>query len=123
MKFDHQVFKFWREQRRLTLEEVGNAVGASKQTVSKWEAGRVTPREAKIRAIAKLFGISVYDISDLPPEPEMVNRSARLLAALEDPMFDIVIRAWDQLSGADKGELIEFIQARIHSKKSEVKNG
>lgn len=117
MKFDHQVFKFWREQRKMTLDAVGKAVGASKQTVSKWESGDVTPRAPKIRAIAKLFGISVYDISDLPPEPEMVNRSARLLAALEDPMFEIVIRAWDQLSGADKGELIEFIQQKIKKTK------
>ena len=116
MKFDYRVFKFWREQRKMTQEEVGRAVGASKQTVSKWESGSVVPRESKIRAVANLFGISVYDISDLPPEPEIVNRSNRLMKALEDPMFEIVIRAWDQLSGANKGELIEFIQSKLNKR-------
>ncbi|MBE6380067.1 MAG: XRE family transcriptional regulator [Lentisphaerae bacterium] len=113
MKFDNHVFRFWREQRMMTLEEVGAAVGASKQTVSKWENGNVIPRPAKIRAIAKLFNISVYDISDLPPEPEMVSRSAILEATLQDPMFDIIIRSWGKLTAADKGEVVEFVSNKI----------
>ena len=116
MKFDNKVFRFWREQRRMTLEEVGRAVGASKPTVSKWENGTVVPRPAKIRAIAKLFNISVYDISDLPPEPEMVSRSAILEATLQDPMFDIVLRAWCKLTAADKGEVVEFVTNKIKDK-------
>ena len=114
MKFEHKVFRFWREQRRMTLEEVGKAVGASKQTVSKWEAGQVVPRAAKVRAIAKLFNISVYDISDLPPEPEYLNKTALLDAALRDPMFDIVVQFWGKLTAADKGELIEFVSQKIN---------
>ncbi len=117
MTFDKNVFRFWRDQKRMTLEEVGRAVGASKQTVQKWEAGTVVPRRAKIQAIAKLFNISVYDISDLPPEPEFYSRSAALEAAMQDPMFEIVIKSWDRLSGGDKGELIEFIQKKLGASK------
>lgn len=116
MKFDNKVFRFWREQRRMTLEEIGKAVGASKQTVQKWEAGTVVPRAAKIRAIAKLFNISVYDISDLPPEPEIVSRSEMLENIFKDPMFDIVLRAWSKLSAADKGEVVEFVTNKIKDK-------
>lgn len=118
MKFDNKVFAFWREQKKMTLEEVGKAVGATKQTVSKWEKGTVTPRAAKIRAIAKLFDLSVYDISDLPPEPDIVSRTARLDAALKDPMFDIVLRSWAMLTAASKGELIEFIQKKLEGQKN-----
>lgn len=117
MKFENKVLRFWREQRRMTMEDVGKAVGASKQTVSKWEAGTVIPRRGKIEALAKLFGISVYDISDLPPEPELYRRSAALEAALNDPMFEIVIRSWNRLSAASKGELIEFIQSKLGASK------
>lgn len=116
MKFEYKVFRFWREQRRMTLEEVGKAVGASKQTVSKWESGLVVPRAAKIRAIAKLFNISVYDISDLPPEPEIISRSEVLESTFQDPMFDIVVRSWGKLSAAAKGEVIEFITQKINKK-------
>ena len=119
MKFDNRVFSFWREQKRITQEEVGRAVGASKQTVSKWEAGTVVPRAAKIRAIAKLFGISVYDISDLPPEPDVISRTTRLESALKDPMFEIVIRTWDSLTAGSKGELIAFIQSKLAEQKNE----
>lgn len=121
MKFDNRVFAFWREQKKMTLEEVGKAVGASKQTVSKWEKGNVTPRSNKVRAIAKLFGISVYDISDLPPEPEIISRSARLDAALKDPMFEIVLRNWDMLTAGTKGELIEFILKKLEEQKNAEK--
>ena len=118
MKFDNNVFRFWREQKKITLEEVGRIVGASKQTVSKWEKGTVIPRAAKIRAIAKMFDISVYDISDLPPEPDVISRTARLEAALKDPMFDIVIRSWDMLSSGSKGEVIAFIQQKLEDQKN-----
>lgn len=118
MKFDNRVFRFWREQRRMTLEEVGKAVGASKPTVSKWENGTVVPRPAKVRAIAKLFDISVYDISDLPPEPEIISRSEMLESIFQDPMFDIVMKAWTQLTAADKGEVVEFVTNKIKGKKN-----
>ncbi|MBE6363426.1 MAG: helix-turn-helix transcriptional regulator [Lentisphaerae bacterium] len=117
MKFDHKVFRFWREQRRLTLEECAKAVGASKASVSKWEAGTVIPRPAKIRAIAKLFNISVYDISDLPPEPEIISRTEMLEETFQDPMFDIIVRAWSKLTAADKGEVVEFISNKIKAQK------
>lgn len=117
MKFDYKVFSFWRNQRRMTLEEVGKAVGVSKQTVQKWEAGIVVPRSTKIRAIAKLFNISVYDISDLPPEPEIINRTEMLESTLQDPMFDIIVRSWGQLTAADKGEVVEFISNKIKAQK------
>jgi len=121
MKFDHRVFSFWRERKKLTLEDVGKAVGVSKQTVQKWESGNVTPRKGKIKAIAELFGISVYDISDLPPEPEILNRSAQLEAALKDPMFELVLRSWDVLTAGSKGELIEFMQKKLEEQQREKK--
>lgn len=89
--------------------------------MSKWESGQVIPREGKIKAIAELFGISVCDISDLPPEPEIINRSARLEAALKDPMFEPVLRSWDVLTAGSKGDLIEFIQKKFEEQQREKK--
>ena len=46
MKFDHKVFRFWREQRRMTLEECAKAVGASKASVSRgnWKKTKTETR-------------------------------------------------------------------------------
>ena len=38
--------------------------------------------------------------------------------AKADAMLAIVLDAWQDMSGADKGELIEFIQVRLNSKKA-----
>lgn len=120
MKFNYKIFAFWREKRKMTLEEVGNAVGVSKQTVQKWEAGQVVPRRGKIMAISKLFNIPTYDISDLAIDIEEPNsQRMRLDEALSDPMFEIVMRDWRRLSAADKGELIDFMQKKLKNRKEE----
>lgn len=116
MKFDYNIFRFWREHYKLTLEEVGKKVGVSKANVQKWEAGKVIPRRSKIYAISKLFNIDPYDISDIPPEPEISSKTEKLTEALQDPMFEIVLNSWDKLSGSDKGTLIETIQNILKQK-------
>lgn len=73
MLFYGNLFKVFRESKGLTLEQVGKSLGVSKQTVGKWENGKTTPRPRNILAIAKLFGISVIDISDLKPEKDLIE--------------------------------------------------
>lgn len=118
MKFNEKVFFFYRERRKMTLREVGEAIGVSKQTVQKWEAGKVVPRKGHVQAVAKLFGISVYDISDLPPEDEIAGKTEKLQVALSDPMFEIVVNNWGFLTAADKGEVIADMVARIERAKN-----
>jgi transcriptional regulator with XRE-family HTH domain len=78
MKFYSSIFKMFRESKRYTLEDVGKLVNVSKQTVQKWEAGKVTPRPEKIYRIAELFGCSVQDISDLKPEGWLIDHYEKL---------------------------------------------
>jgi len=120
MKFNEKVFFFYRERRKMTLREVGEAIGVSRQTVQKWEAGKVIPRKGHVQAVAKLFGISVYDISDLPPEEEIASKTEKLQTALSDPMFEIVVNNWGFLTAADKGEIIADLVARAEKGKSSI---
>jgi len=120
MKFNEKVFFFYRERRKMTLQDVGKAIGVSKQTVQKWEAGKVIPRKGHLQAVAKLFGISVYDISDLPPEEEISHKTEKLQSALADPMFEIIINNWKFLTAADKGEIIADIVVRTEKAKHPV---
>lgn len=74
MLFYNDLFKKSREHKCLTLEEIGKRIGVSKQTVHKWESGKIKPRPANVYALAKVLGISAVDISDLRPEKWLTDR-------------------------------------------------
>lgn len=71
--------KALRQQRGLTLEEVGQYVGVGKSTVRKWETGQIANmRRDKIPKLAEVLGttpseiIGLYDNADPPPEKGLV---------------------------------------------------
>lgn len=47
---------------KMTQEFVAEAVGVSRQAVSKWEAGASEPSTSNLLALAKLFGISAEEL-------------------------------------------------------------
>lgn len=59
-----EVLKSYRMQCQMTQEFVADAIGVSRQAVSKWESGSSDPSTSNLIALAKLFKIS--------PE-EMIN--------------------------------------------------
>lgn len=48
-----------RKQKKMTQEELAEAVGVSRQAVSKWESGQSTPELEKLLQLATLFHCSV----------------------------------------------------------------
>lgn len=65
--------KQWRQHRRLTLEQVGEALGMTGQNYGKIERGGVELRELYVSQLAELFGIDAADLmrepSDDPQHP------------------------------------------------------
>jgi putative transcriptional regulator len=51
-----------REARRWTQLELANKLEVTPATVYNWERGRYEPSASKLRAIARLFDISMDDI-------------------------------------------------------------
>lgn len=54
-----------REHRtacRMTQEFVAEALGVSRQAVSKWESGASDPSTANLLALAKLFGVDAAEL-------------------------------------------------------------
>lgn len=54
-----------RQQRtssRMTQEFVAEALGVSRQAVSKWESGASDPSTANLLSLARLFGISAEEL-------------------------------------------------------------
>ena len=57
-----KALKGHRERCRMTQEFVAEAVGVSRQAVSKWETGAADPSTANLLALAKLYGVSPEEL-------------------------------------------------------------
>ena len=58
----HQNLAFLRKSRQLSLEEVAERVGVSRQAVGKWESGETVPAIVNCDALAELYNVSVDDL-------------------------------------------------------------
>lgn len=69
---------FLRRNMNLSQEELGERVGVSRQTISKWETGQTTPDLNKLIELSRLFGCTLDELAgqgtpaphDAPPAPE-----------------------------------------------------
>ena len=57
-----EVIKHRRMDCKMTQEFVAEALGVSRQAVSKWENGTSDPSTSNLMALAKLFGVSAEDL-------------------------------------------------------------
>ncbi len=57
-----EVLKHHREECKMTQEFVAEAIGVSRQAVSKWENGSSDPSTSNIIALAKLYKISANEL-------------------------------------------------------------
>lgn len=57
-----EALKKHRMERNMTQEFVAEALGVSRQAVSKWETGAADPSTSNLLALAKLFGIPAEEL-------------------------------------------------------------
>ena len=57
-----EVLKQHREACKMTQEFVAEAIGVSRQAVSKWENGTADPSTSNLIAAAKLFDLSAEEV-------------------------------------------------------------
>ena len=57
-----ETLKEYREKCNMTQELVAEALGVSRQAVSKWETGSSDPSTANLLALAKLYGVSAEEL-------------------------------------------------------------
>lgn len=73
-----------RKEKKLTQEQVAQAVGVSRQTVSHWENGRVEPTQEQREALCRLLEIPAD-----APQPTPLHR--RILAAVALAAFVTIL--------------------------------
>ena len=57
-----EVLKAHRMRCQMTQEFVAEALGVSRQAVSRWETGTADPSTSNLIALAKLFGVSPEEL-------------------------------------------------------------
>lgn len=57
-----EVLKRHRTECKMTQEFVAEAIGVSRQAVSKWESGASDPSTTNLIALSKLFGVDAEDM-------------------------------------------------------------
>lgn len=63
----------------LTMKEVGDAVGVSEATVSRWESGDIADmKRSRIINLAEALKISPLEILDLPPDKKQPTQEGGL---------------------------------------------
>lgn len=72
-----------RKAKKMTQEEFGRTIGASRDSVATYENGRVTPPEPVIKLICTEFGVD-YDWLKHGEGEMYANEEAEILAALGD---------------------------------------
>lgn len=64
-KMVHNTVQEFRKERKMTQEELAQALGVSRQTVSALEKGNYTPSVALALHVAEIFNTSVHEIFKL----------------------------------------------------------
>ena len=60
-----------RKLKRMTQEDIAEAVGVSRQAVAKWETGETLPDLDKCRKLADLFEVTLDDLANYEPKENM----------------------------------------------------
>jgi len=74
----HAYLRAWREHRDLTLEQVAEAFNKSHTTISRWEAGKVTIKEADLAKLAALYNATAGQLRAPVDEAKLVSRLDQL---------------------------------------------
>lgn len=67
-----QTIRELREAAGLTQAQLAARLGLAPATIYAWEARKNEPRASQLRALAKLFGVSMDDIDFEPAAKETV---------------------------------------------------
>jgi transcriptional regulator with XRE-family HTH domain len=89
----HRIFiAEWREKKDLTQEQLGERLGTSDVTISRWETGKRKPDLDAQAAIAEALGIELTDLFRHPDTPSAD-------ALLRDQPAEVIDAAFRMLRG------------------------
>lgn len=102
-----------RQQHRLTIDAVADAIGVSYRTLSKIERGVTQrPNDAILRGLEQVLGIAcahALEVLGALPAPDASARVESLDRLVALPTLDARLQGWRQLPPALKRSLIQLV--------------
>lgn len=85
----HTHLRAWRRHRKLSQEQVANALKKRASTISRWERGEMNLTTADLERLAVLYGASISQLSAPPAAAEIVAvlGSLQNIASEMDPQM------------------------------------
>ena len=106
-----EKIKSLREQKGMTLEELGNKVGVGKSTVRKWETGMIANmRRDKIAKVANALDVDPAYLMGWEDEP--ISQGVMLyLEDIKNKLYvDEIAEYIEKLNDAGKAEAVERVK-------------
>ncbi len=100
-----------RKRRKLTMKELGKAVGVSESTISLYETGKHEPDIATMQRIADVLGVSVDMLIGRRPsaDPEM-NPDIDSLFHSDESIY-LVARGMQKMSEDERYRVLQLAKA------------
>ncbi len=105
-----------RKEQQLTQYDLGEKLGVSNKTVSRWETGTYMPPVDMLQALSELYGVSINEILSgerLSPESYQAKAEENIKAALNASSFTLNERISYYKKKWKKDHLAEIILAPI----------
>lgn len=94
----HKELQRLRKSAGLSQEELGEKIGVSRQTISKWEGASAYPDMLNLITISKFFGVSVDALIN-GEEVENKVTEAEIIPQKEEPVFHREFRSKAEIKG------------------------
>lgn len=115
--FSKNIYKL-RIEMKLTQEDVAEKLNVSRQTISNWESGSVSPTIDKVNELAKLYNVTIDELIDV--KNSTVRSSSSIIQSLLNQ--SVVVFVGKTLPEMIKGEVIEVTDISIKVLYSTKKN-
>ena len=96
-----------RKEKGMTQEALGETIGVSAQTVSKWENGNTAPDISLLPVLAEVFGVTIDSLFSAERDEEPAacrNGWEKIPETLYDSFFRSYFRIWNAGGGSKKPE-------------------
>lgn len=98
-----EMVDYFRQQNSMTMEDLGNAMGKTKSTVSRWISGERYPKIEEVEKLAEIFSTDVETI----------------LFGANKPNFDI-IDVYNQLEKSRQLKVYNYAERQLEEQKQVV---
>lgn len=117
-----EKLKLLRCGNEMTQEELAEKLSVSRSAVAKWESNTGIPEISNLKAISKMFNISIDEVLDTAQNIETSQRKEEIFDSYDGKYYDIDLAGWNDgvshalIIGEDK----DFLFYRRTDKRKDV---